>query len=197
MEQKEHIDIKELNKTQLVLVTLLITFVVSIATGIITVSIMQKMPPSVPTTINRVIEKTIERVTMAPAQVVNQTNTTAKPESTFGDGDALVSIYSSDTVLPIPTTIPNTDPTKPTTPPVLPKALGQGVIVSDVGLVLVESDILDGKDTAKVMLADNLFDAQILKKFGNGFSILKIIKKADTIPVPTVTTNDKPKDKIQ
>jgi len=35
-------DIKELNKKQLILVTLLITFVVSIATGIVTVSLMQK-----------------------------------------------------------------------------------------------------------------------------------------------------------
>jgi len=55
-------DIKELNKTQLILLTLLITFVVSIATGIVTVTLMQQMPKSATQTITNVIQRTIERV---------------------------------------------------------------------------------------------------------------------------------------
>ena len=47
----ENKDIKELNKHQLILVTLLITFVVSIATGIVTVSLMNQAPKSVPYTV--------------------------------------------------------------------------------------------------------------------------------------------------
>ncbi len=160
-------DIQELNKTQLILLTLLITFVVSIATGIITVSLMQQVPKSVPQTINNVIQRTIEKVS-TPATV-----DTTKDTPSFGDGDALVSIYfAGETPSQTPTT---TDQAK---------ALGQGVIISDLGLILVDSSILTDKDTYKVILNKVDFDAILIKKFNNGFSILKITQKK---PVKTDT----------
>lgn len=52
----------ELNKNQIVLLTLLISFVTSIATGIMTVSLLQEAPIEVTRNINRIVEKTIETV---------------------------------------------------------------------------------------------------------------------------------------
>lgn len=176
-------DIKDLNKQQLILLTLLITFVVSIATGIITVSLMQQMPKSVPQTINNVIQRTIEKVTTVPATTTPATTDT-KATTTFGDGDALISIYSTVAIPQIVTQTPGTVVTAPSSEP---KALGQGIIISDVGLVLVDSSILVDKDSYKVILDKKEFDATIIKKFSNGFSILKITEKKVT-PEKTETT---------
>ncbi len=59
-------ELEELNKTQIVLLTLLVSFVTSIATGIVTVTLLDQAPQGVTRTINRVVERTIERVVLAP-----------------------------------------------------------------------------------------------------------------------------------
>lgn len=165
-------DIKELNKKQLILLTLLITFVVSIATGIVTVTLMQQMPKSATQTINNVIQRTIEKVTTVPETTPTTTNTKNSP-TLYGDGDALVSIYAIEEV--------STDKFIPAVSPSVeePKALGQGIIISDVGLVLVDSSILTDKEVYKVILNKVDFNATIIKKFTNGFTILKITQKKE------------------
>ena len=66
-------DLEQLTKHQIILLTLLVSFVTSIATGIVTVSLMNQMPVSVTKTINQIVERTVEKVTpgdTAPAKVV-------------------------------------------------------------------------------------------------------------------------------
>ena len=55
-------NIDDLSKSQLLLLTLLVNFVMSIATGIVTVSLMQQAPPAIAQTVNRIVEHTIETV---------------------------------------------------------------------------------------------------------------------------------------
>lgn len=168
-------DIKELDKKQLILLVLLITFVVSIATGIITVSLMKQMPSSVPQTINNVIQRTIEKVTTveipAPSSNVSENNTqnnfTQNPSVIVGDKEALVSIYLNNKT-DIVSGADQVGGKKEIEP------IGQGVIVSEIGLILVDSSLINETDKYKVVLNKIDFNVEILKKFNNGFTILKI-----------------------
>jgi hypothetical protein len=55
-------DIEELSKSQLILLTILVNFVTSVATAILAVSLLDHAPPYVTQTINRVVEHSIETV---------------------------------------------------------------------------------------------------------------------------------------
>jgi hypothetical protein len=55
-------DLEQLTKHQIVLLTLLVSFVTSIATGIVTVSLMNQAPPGVTKVVNQIVEHTIEKV---------------------------------------------------------------------------------------------------------------------------------------
>ena len=65
-------DIEELSKAQLILLTILINFVTSVATGILTVSLLDQAPAVVTQTINRVVDHTVETVTkVVPSGVIS------------------------------------------------------------------------------------------------------------------------------
>jgi hypothetical protein len=190
-------DIKDLDKKQLILLTLLITFVVSIATGIVTVSLMNQMPKSVPQTINNVIQRTIEKVTTVEAPVKENTNpnNSQSNNTIISNGDNVVSIYPIDANTSITNNVntPVVSTTEGTVivPPVITKELGQGIIISDVGLILVETSILNDSQVYKVILNKTDFDATVLKKFTNGFTILKISEKKPVVETPIKSDSTK------
>ena len=55
-------NLEQLTKHQIVLLTLLVSFVTSIATGIVTVSLMDQAPAGVTRVVNQIVEHTVEKV---------------------------------------------------------------------------------------------------------------------------------------
>lgn len=63
---------EELNKNQIILLTLLVSFITSIATGIVTVTLMDQAPQEVTGTITRVVERTVERIVPGEKEVIRE-----------------------------------------------------------------------------------------------------------------------------
>ncbi len=82
-------DLEQLTKHQIVLLTLLVSFVTSIATGIVTVSLVNQAPPEVTRTINQIVEHTIEKVVPATqgAAVAASTETVTERTVVVKDDD--------------------------------------------------------------------------------------------------------------
>jgi len=59
-------EMEELNKSQIVLLTLLVSFVTSLATGIVTVSLMEQGITPVTNTVNQIVERTKEIIVKVP-----------------------------------------------------------------------------------------------------------------------------------
>lgn len=75
-------NIEDLSKTQLLLLTILVNFVTAIATAVMTVSLLDQAPPTVMQTVNRIVERTVETAaeTPIPGIVTKETTVIVKEE---------------------------------------------------------------------------------------------------------------------
>ena len=99
-------DLEQLNKSQIVLLTMLVSFVTSIATGIVTVSLIEETPADVTRVVQRVVERTVEQVSPAETQqatVITTEKTVVVRESDLiaaavaENGSKIVRIVNHDT----------------------------------------------------------------------------------------------------
>ncbi len=130
-------DMEQLSKSQIVLLTLLVSFVTSIATGIVTVSLMDQAPPAIAQTVNRIIERTVEKVVpsgQAAASVVTQEKTVIVRESDLISqalerfNPSVVRIYTTSVESPV--------------------FLGLGVVVNASGTIATDVEALGGATEA-------------------------------------------------
>src|SRR5262249_20980149 len=138
-------DIEKLNKSQIVLLTLLVSFMTSIATGIVAVSLMQQAPPAVTETVNRVVEHTVEKVVQGQVAsvAVPQTQKTVVvkesdliPQAVDTVSASLVRVYSNDA----------TDPS----------FLGLGIVLDENGTIIVDESLLGDSADAVVELPGSM-----------------------------------------
>lgn len=86
-------DLENLTKHQIILLTLLVSFVTSMATGIVTVSLMNQAPPSVSRTINQIVERTVQ--TVAPSTQQNTVAVTTQKTIVVKDDDLVAQTIAS------------------------------------------------------------------------------------------------------
>jgi len=181
-------DIKELNKTQLILLAILLSFVTSIATGITTVTLMQQAPASFTAPVNRVVQQTIEKIQQVEGKTVTQT-VVVKEEDLVVDAIA----KNSTAVFSITKEVQNTDSTTSEI------SAGRGFAISTDGIVVADASLVPDKGTYYVKNDSGKFKADFVSTDKAGFSFLKIaapLNGTDKIIFTVPTFGDLSKMKI-
>jgi len=172
-------DIKELNKTQLILLAVLLSFVTSIATGITTVTLMQQAPASFTAPINRVVQQTIEKIQQVEGKTTIKT-IVIKEEDLVVDAIA----KNKSAVFSITKEIEDADFKT------IEVGAGRGFAVSVDGIVVVDATLIPDKGVYYVKNDSGKFKANFILNDKMGFSFLKIGSPLDeknklvfTVPV--------------
>jgi hypothetical protein len=156
-------DIKELNKTQLILLAILLSFVTSIATGITTVTLMQQAPASVTVPINRVVQQTIEKIQQVEGKTTVQT-VVIKEEDLVVDAIA----KNKSAVFSI------TKETQDVDLKTIEVGAGRGFAVSLDGIIVADAGLIFDKGVYYVKNDSGKFKADFISADKSGFSFLKI-----------------------
>ncbi len=129
-------DLEHLNKSQIVLLTLLVSFVTSVATGIVTVTMLEEAPPIIAQTVNRVVERTVERVVPSgqPAAVNTVTEKTVIVKESDAIAQAVTAANAS--IVRLYTNGKDTEGKD------IDVFLGLGIVFKDDGTILTDSATL-------------------------------------------------------
>lgn len=157
-------DIKDLNKSQLILLALLLSFVTSIATGITTVTLMQQAPESVTVPINKVVRETVEKIVQVPGS--SKTETIIIKEE-----DLVVEAISKNTSLAFSVVKETTDQNGS---PVDVDS-GRGFLISKDGVVAADGALVFSEGKYKLKGEKGEFEAEFVPTVTDmGVGFLKI-----------------------
>ncbi len=156
-------DIKDLNKTQLILLSLLLSFVTSIATSITTVTLLQQAPTSVTVPINRVVQQTVEKIQQVEGKTITQTVVVKEEDLVV---DAIAKNQSS--LITISKEIAD-DSGK-----LVEVSVGRGFAVTDTGIVVADANIVSDLGLYYVKNDSGKFKADFQGTDKRGFSFLKV-----------------------
>jgi hypothetical protein len=172
-------DIKDLNKSQLILLAVLLSFVTSIATGITTVTLMQQAPSSFTAPINRVVQQTIEKIQQVEGKTITQT-VIVKEEDLVVDAIA----KNQSAVFSVNEDVLGADGVHVENP------AGRGFAISADGIVVTDGSLVVSGGVYYLKNDSGKFKTTFLSTDKAGFSFLKIGDSVDgkskvvfTVPV--------------
>ncbi len=164
---------EDLNKQQIILLTLLVSFVTSIATGIVTVSLMDQAPTGFTQTINRVVERTIEKVVSTSTP---NSGSVLKETIVVNEGDQIVSAIekNSNSLVRIYTT-GNDNTNQAIT------LVGIGIVLTDDGIIAADNSVISNDGKYFITTDDSkLHDLSILRSSSDERVALLKIKEASS-----------------
>jgi hypothetical protein len=156
-------DVKELNKSQLILLAILLSFITSIATGIVTVTLMQQAPVSIMTPINRVVQQTVEKITQVEGKPTVQT-------VVIKEEDLVVEAIAKNQSAIFTVTKNGLDLNGQT----IEVSAGRGFIVSNNDTLVADASLVPDNEIYFVENSSGKFKASFISTDKNGFSFLKI-----------------------
>lgn len=156
-------DIKDLNKSQLLLLAVLLSFITSIATGITTVTLMQQAPTSFTAPVNRVIKQTVENIQQVEGKTTTQT-VVVKEEDLVVDAIA----KNQNSVFAVSKDGYDLEGKSIEIP------IGRGFVVASDGSVAFDGSQGGEKDTYYLKNGSGKFKADFIGKDSSGVSFLKI-----------------------
>lgn len=160
-------DIENLNKTQIILLTLLVSFVTSIATGIVTVTLLDQAPAPVTRTINRVVERTVETVVPSETKIIETVR-----EVQVGETESDLIVKAVDKNNPAVGRVETADGSP----------LNTGFFVNPSGLFVTTSGGIKAEGSYNILLANTEGEINSLEAYvaeldsESGFAILRLVK---------------------
>jgi len=155
-------DIKDLNKVQLILLALLLSFVTSIATGITTVTLMQQAPASVTVPINRIVRQTVEKIVPVEGKTTIQT-VVVKEEDLVVDAIA----KNQSALFAVTKEVQDLEGKT------IEVSAGRGLGVRAGGIIVTDSVLVPGEGIYFIKNESGKFKADFLQADPAGFSFLK------------------------
>ncbi len=169
-------DVKDLNKSQLILLAILLSFVTSIATGITTVTLMEEAPKTITIPINRVVRETVEKIVPADTDTENLEALSVEQKKLLED---LKAIQPLTVTLFLKASSENEKD----------KILGTGLFLGNDKIVIA-STIANPKEGEVYVIKSVLGEQKVSKVIQEkDFTIIELMKTSDT-PADEIKTEE-------